>query len=364
MVFEIDAGELKNAVAIASKAIATKTATPMLYNVLIEAENDKIKIVGTDLEVMQIVEVSADVQKCGKITTPAKLLLELISGLPTDLLFPVRLELINDELQITAGKSSFAIRTLSADDYPPVPNVDGLVEIKGNELAHAIRRGGIAASTEEANPIQKSVLVDFSDTPIVVSTDSKRLAANKITIDAPEGMKEPFIVPIHAVKEIIAILTGADVVKIGKFREQLVFKRDGVTFITRLVDGRFPNWQKVVPKEHTIEAVFYRKELAQAIKSLVPIARNNSNLINLDFANNSIKLWSKSAENGKAESVIDCKLTGEPINIAFNAAFITGFLGAVNCDECRVQMTTPNYPALFESVDDEPLQFIAMPMAY
>jgi len=335
-----------------------------LLNVLIDANGDKVKIVGTDQEVMQIVEVAADVQKCGKITAPAKLLLELISGLPSDLLFPVRVELINDELQLTAGKSVFSVRTLDADDYPPIPDVDGLVEIKGSELAHAIKRGGIAASTEDGNPVQKSVLVDFSEVPIVVSTDSKRLAANKITIDAPEGMKEPFIVPIRAVKEVIAMLTGADMVKIGKFKEQLVFQREGVTFITRMVDGVFPKWERVMPKEHAIEAVFFRKEFAQAVKSLMPIARNNSNMVNLDFANNSIKLWSKSNDNGKAESTIDCKLTGEPINIAFNASFLTDFLGAVNCDECSVKMTTPSYPALFESIDDEPLQAVLMPLSY
>lgn len=364
MIFEIDAGELRNAVAIASKAVATKAAKPVLLNVLIEANNDKVRLVGTDLEVMQIVEIAADVQKCGKITAPAKLLLEIITGLPNDMLFPVKVELVNDELQLVAGKSKFSIRTLDADDYPPVPDVVGLIEIKGNELAHAIKRGGIAASTEDGNPVQKSVLVDFSDVPVVASTDSKRLAVTKITMDAPDGMKEPFIVPVRGVKEIVAMLTGADMVKIGKFKEQLVFQREGVTFITRLVDGTFPQWQKVMPKEHAIQATFYRKEFAQAVKSLMPIARNNSNLVNLDFADNTIKLWSKSNDNGKAEAVIDCKLSGEPINIAFNAVFLTEFLGVVGCDECSVKMTTPNYPALFESVDDEPLQNVLMPMSY
>lgn len=368
MKFELDRSELLNAVTIAAKATAQKGVRPILANILIEAESDKIRLVATDMEAMSIIEIPADVSTCGKITAPAKLLQELLSNLPGDSLFPVEVSADpqKDEIDFSMGKSKFSIRGLHAEDFPPVPVLsENMTKIKSAEFAKALKRAATAASFEDANPVQRAVLIDFTDMPVAVATDSKRLAIAEMTLTVPEEVKKQFIVPIKAANDVSAMITGSDSFEFGTFREQLVFKKDNITLVSRIVDGRFPDYKRVLPKDSPNTAKFMRKELTQAIRSVTPIARDKSNLVHFDFSHDSVKIWANNDLQNKAETEIDCKFDGVPLNIAFNAGFISKFLDVVGTDEILLKMSSPSYPGVFESVgDDEKATYILMPMTY
>lgn len=369
MKLEIDRTELVNALALAKKAIAGKTTRPILANVYMKAANDKLQLVGTDGEQMMIVELSASIDREGALTVPANLMHELCSALPTNSLFPVSLEMSKDDYQLTISldKSKYEINTMNADDYPPVPDLSTLemAEIKGSILALAMKQAGIAADQDGGvNPVQKAVYVDLTGDPIAAGTDSKRLAVVKINgFEAPANMKQGWIIPVKAVKELSEMLKNADVAEFAVYKNQLVCRVDGVTYTTRTVDGSFPSYQRVLPKASTSSIIVSRKELSQALKSLLPIARNCSNLVIYEFANDTLKLSANSPENGNAETKIDCKITGEPPKIGMNLQFVTDFLGCVDCDNVKMELTTASYPVLFVANDGDQ-KSVLMPMSY
>ena len=367
MKLEIDRTELVNALALASKAVADRGVKPVLANVYLKAANDKLQLVGTDGEQMMIVEVSASIDREGAATVPARLMLELCSALPTNSLFPVSLELEPEDYKLTIAldKSKYEIITSRADDYPPVPNLADLemAEIKGSILALAMKQAGIAsAGKDDGNPVQKSVYVDLTAEPTVVATDSKRLMVVDLhEFEAPVNMKRGLIVPAKAVKELSEMFKHADVAEMAMFKDQLVCRVDNVTYISRLVDGKFPQYQRVLPKESTSSVIVSRKELAQALKSLAPIARNCSNLVIYEFDGETMKLSANSPENGRAETKVDCKITGEAPKIGLNLQFVTDFLGCVDCDTVKMEMTSASYPVLFVANDGDQ-RYVCMPM--
>jgi DNA polymerase III subunit beta len=369
MKLEIDRTKLVNALALASKAVADKGVKPVLANVYLKAANDKLQLVGTDGEQMMIVEVSASIDREGAAMIPAKLMLELCSALPSNSLFPVAIEHEpNDyKLMISLDKSRYEIITASAEDYVPVPALESLemAEIKGSILALAMKQASIAAAgKDEVNPVQKSVYVDLTESPTVAATDSKRLMVVDLhEFEAPANMKQGLIVPGKAVKELSEMFKHADIAKIAMFKDQLVCRVDNVTYLTRLVEGRYPAYQRVLPKESTSSVIVSRRELSQALKSLLPIARNNSNAVSYEFAGDSLSLIANSPENGKAETKIDCKITGEPPKIGLNLQFVNDFLGCVDCDSVKMELTTASYPVLF-SANDNDQRYVVMPLSF
>ena len=369
MKLEIDRTELVNALALASKAVVNRGVKPVLANVYLKAANDKLQLVGTDGEQMMIVEVSASIDREGAATVPARLMLELCSALPTNSLFPVSLELEPEDYKLTIAldKSKYEIITSRADDYPPVPNLADLemAEIKGSILALAMKQAGIAAAgKDDGNPVQKSVYVDLTAEPMVVATDSKRLMVVDLReFEAPANMKQGLIIPAKAVKELSEMFKHADVAKMAMFKDQLVCRVEQITYLTRTVEGRFPAYQRVLPTTSTSSVIVSRKEFAQALKSLLPIARNCSNLVVYEFDGETMKLSANSPENGKAETKVDCKITGEAPKIGLNLQYVTDFLGCVDCDTVKMELTASNYPVLF-SANDGNQKCVIMPCAF
>lgn len=368
MKLEIDRTELVNALALAKKAIAGKTTRPILMNVYMKAANDKLQLVGTDGEQMMIVELSASVDREGALTAPANLMYDLCSALPANSLFPVSLDMEKDgyKLTIALDKSKYEINTMSADDFPPVPDLSTLemAEIKGSILALALKQAGIAAAIDDGNPTQKAVYVDLAGEPIAAGTDSKRLAVVKINgFEAPANMKHGWIIPVKAVKELSEMLKNADVAEMSVYNNQLVCRVDGVTYTTRTVDGKYPSYERVLPKGSTSSVIIPRKALAQALKSLLPIAKNNSNLVAYEFTADMLTLSANAPENGNAETKIDCKINGEAPKIGMNLQFVNDFLGCVDCDNVKMELTTSSYLVLF-SANDGDQKCVVMPCSF
>ena len=367
MKIEIDRTELVNALALASKAVADRGGNVILANLCLKATNDKLQIVGTNGEQMMIVEVDAIVDREGAVAVPAKLMFELCSVLPTNSLFPVSIELEDCKMVITLDKSKYEINTTSHEAYPPVPDLAGLemAEIKGSILALAMKQAGIAsAGKDEMNAIQRSVYLDMIESTTVVATDSKRMMVVDLhEFEPPANMKQGLIVPSKAVKELSEILKHADVAEMAMFKEQLVCRVEHVTYITRTIDGKFPMYQRVLPKEGTSSVIVSRKELAQALKSLLPIAKNCNNLVAYEFDGETITLIATSPENGRAETTVDCKITGEPPKIGLNLQYVADFLGCVDCDAVKIELTASNYPALF-SANDGKQKCVVMPCTF
>ncbi len=375
MRFRLPLKTLIETVAIVSKVVAAKGIKPILANLLITAQNGQLRFVGTDLEVMMISTIDAEIDAGGSFTIPAKLMQEIISSIPAEDDAIVSFELSDpdaNEITIVSGRSKYTLQIQSIEEFPPVPVVETdelpVFQAPAIAMSRALKEASVAMSLEEGNPVQKSICIDFSnhERPIMASTDSKRLAVTRIPdIQVPEVFRKTFIVPSRAVAELQKLFEGNETVSIGLYKEQLVFSSPQFQLITRLVEGRFPDYNRVLPKESSRILKIRRKELTQSLKAVVPIARNISGLVHFDVSANETKIWSDAKEQGKAESFIQSELSGEPINIAFNVKFLQDFLTVLNDEEVVIEMTTPSYPGLMRPGNPESeFKYVVMPMSY
>lgn len=370
--------ELKNlleAVGIVSRAVAAKGVKPILANLLITAHDRELRFVGTDQEIMMISTIEADVENEGHFTIPARLLQEILACLPGEDNPQVTFELDNDlanEIVISSGRNRFNLQIQGIDEFPPVPVLEGsdipYFVISSAPFAKALKEAAIAVALEDGNPVQKSICFDFANhgRPMMASTDSKRLAATVVSeLDVPELFRRSYIVPSRAVSELHKLLENNETINFGTYKEQLVFSTPQFQLISRLVDGKFPDYNRVLPKESSRTLKIGRRDLSQALKAVAPIARNSSGLVHFDVANNETRVWSDAKEQGKAEMFISTELSGEPINIAFNVKFMQDFLGAIIDEEVYLEMTTPSYPGLLRPVNPESeFKYVLMPMSY
>lgn len=375
MKFKIDKKILHEAVNIVSRAVATKTSRPVLLNLLLTAHNDSLRLVGTDIDIMMISSQQAEIEEQGHFTIPAKLLQEIVSSIPEENDNIVHFSLDNEdtrEVTLSCGRSRFHLQVQPADDFPPVPviNDDEFVAFTVDSalLKQGLKEAGVAVNTEEGNPVQKSVCIDFAatDQPTLASTDSKRLAVTALrNLEIPESMRKTLIVPSRAVGELLKLLDTNDSIKLGLYKEQLVICTEHFKLISKLVDGKFPDYNRVLPKESSRSLKVDRKDFLQALKAVAPIARSNSDLVIFDVGQNETRIWSKASEKGTAEMFISTELTGEPINICFNINFVLDFVNSVNDSQIILDMTTPNYPGLLRTGNPESeFKYVIMPMSY
>ena len=373
MKFSIEFKKLSEAVNTVSKAVAVKGPNPMLSNLLVTAGEGKIRFVGTDQEIMLISTMEANIENEGHFTIPAKLIQEILGSVTIEGNELVEFELINEEsgeMELRCGRSKFTIQIQGIDGFPPVPVLGGedtvLYEAKCEGLSRAFKEASVAMSVEEGNPVQKSICIDFSDgtKPMMASTDNKRLAVTAVRdFEVPETMRQTFIVPSRAIPEIQKLLENNETIKFGLYKDQLLFSSDKFQLITRLVEGKFPEYKRVLPKESTRTLKVNRKALAQNIKAVNPISRNSNNLVHFDINANETKIWADAKEQGRAESFVPSELIGEPISIAFNAKFIVDFINVIADEEVVVEMTTANYPGLFKTGNlDSEFKYVVMPM--
>ncbi len=373
MKFSISLGPLSDALGIVGRAVAVKGVRPILANVLVNVENGEIRLVGTDTEIMALARIPATIETPGHFTIPAKLLQEIISSLPGDANAVVRCELLDGQenlIQIACGRNKFSIPVQGIEDFPPIPSLETEAyphfEIAAEELRRALKEVSIAVGTDDSNPSQRSICWNFgAEREITLAaTDSRRLAVTHIrNVGFPAEFGKMLLLPARALADTIKLLESAETVTIGLFQQQLVLTAPQFQLITRLIDGKFPDYNRVLPKESNRRLTVDRKELVQSLKSVTPIARHSSYMVRFDIGPNETKIWAESREEGRSEVFLPTSLDGEPINIAFNSVYMLDFLAVTDVDAIVLEMTTPSYPGVMRPKgDDQPFRYVVMPM--
>ncbi len=375
MKFSMELKTLAEALNVVSRAVAIKGVRPILSNLLISAHENEVRFVGTDMEIMMISNIPAEVEEQGNFTIPAKLLSEIISGLPCDgnqkVIFSLDTE--NESMvHIKTDRTKFDLQIQGIDEYPPVPSLEGedfpSFEIDTEIFAQGLKEACIAKSGEDGNPVQRSVCINLESPSqaVFVATDSKRLAVTTANaVEAPQEFQQSFIIPARAIPEWQKLLDSQKTMTMGLYNGQLVFSNDKSQLISRLIDGQFPDYNRVLPKESSKQLKLNKKEFAESLKVVLPIARLSSMLVHMDIGQNETRIWAESKELGLSEAFLSSELTGDPINIAFNIKYISDFLNTIKDEEILLEMTTPNYPGVLRPLNSESgFKYVVMPMSY
>ena len=373
MKFIVASGELQKALQIVSGVISSSQSRPILENFLFELDNEILKITASDGETTLITSVGVKSDDSGKIAVPAKMFQEVIKSFGDQpLTFSVK-ESESGEgglLEILDEKDNYFVALDNAEDYPELPEFDAAqkVTIASGVLADALSNTLFATSNDSLRPVMTGVLFQFSDKETnFVSTDSHRLVVYKRT-DLINAEPIEFIMPkkpLAIFKNILAN-SGEDVTI--EFNENMAkFTFGNNTWICRLIDGKYPNYTAVIPKENPNILTINRNLLLSSIRRASIMSNKSTNQVRFKLSGNILHLHAEDTEYAnKADMQIPCDYNGEDINIGFSSKFLTEMLSVLSSDDITMKMSQPNRPGIIEPVDgledEEKILMLSMPV--
>lgn len=370
MKFVIKKEDLYNGIKIVERATSAKALQPVLLNILIETiGTSAIKLVATDLDLTVIAEVDAQVEEEGKITLPSKTLNEIVSKLGDKL---ITFEMAEGEtsVNITCQNSKFDIIGISASEFPPEfssvnLNDDEGFEIQIRPFAKAVRQAGFAAASYETSNLLSGIVCDIlSNVMEIASTDGNRLARVRETIDNKENMARQLIIPSKTLNEFIKMTSFIDEesVKIYTEKSKLIIKSEKTMTISRLLEGQFPQYNKLIPNESPKEALVNVSQMTSALERVSIMVDEKTSIVKLEFSHNTLKLTADTSNSGKSEEVIDINYEGEDLTIAFNYKYVLEALKNIDSDEVKVGLNTPLSATMFKPNSEEDYVCLIMPV--
>ncbi len=366
---------LQRALAQASRAVATKTALPVLSNVLLVAENGQLRIAATDLHIGITTRIPAAIEEEGRITVDARLLAEFVNTLPNE-----QVELATTAsrsmLNVTCGRTSASINGIDAEDFPVMPtlNEDAVViEIDPAYFREIVAQVELAAATDDSRPVLAGVLTRIEGSKITLAAaDGFRLAVREGELPAPGPERLEAIVPARAYRELSRIVSDAhEPVKLSitPTQSQLVAQVGQTDFLSSLIEGNFPDFRQIVPREFKMRVEVDREQLAAAVRRASFFARDNNDVIRLafkpgeeEFDLGTLEVTANAAERGNSLSVIDASVTGEGFQVAFNARYLSDVLGVLRQSKIVFGLNGPNQAGVLKPSGDDLYSHVIMPM--
>ena len=355
--------------------VEKRNTMPILSNILLEAKQDGIEIVATDLEIGMRGHYKATVDKPGGITVSARKLYEIIKELAVG-----EIEIASGEnnwTTIHAGKSQFKIVGLPSTDYPALPTIEreGLIPLAGAGFLELIRKTLFAAGDNDARYILNGLLVTLitSEKKTIlrlVGTDGHRLAVAEQEVGkagakgAPQEIKA--IIPKKAAHEMQRLLEegGEGEPLIGFTKNLMIFRKSGLLLTSRLMEGNYPNYQQVIPKEKESGGKIWvnRIELESALRRVSVLSRDKASAVKVSFAHGQMTLFSSNPDLGEATEELPARYEGEALNTGFNARYLLDVLGVMDGETISLQMDNPLSPCLIQEADSPGFKCVVMPI--
>ena len=363
---------LKKGLDIVNRAVATRTTLPITQSVLLVAEESRLKLSATNLEIALSCWVGAKVEEDGAMVVPARLLSEFVSGLPND-----KLDLTTtgqrNQMELKCARIEARIAGQNPEDFPPIPEVgEGSTwKIDPEVLRKALSRVVFAAATDESRPVLTGVYTEIEgDTMTLAAADGFRLAVHTLPVSPPAAEKVSVIVPSRAYNELNRLLADQDdpvEVTISAAGTQLMFHLKNADMMSQLIQGTFPNYQQLIPKSYVTRSVVDVAEFLRATRLATVFARDGSGIVRLQMNSNGaepgrIVVSARSEEIGDNVDEIDAAVEGDPAKVAFNSRYLADVLAELGSGQVALETTSPSSPGVFHPVGSDDYTHVVMPM--
>jgi DNA polymerase-3 subunit beta len=358
---------LKNSLDAVSRIVGENASLPILKNVLISTENGKINIISTDLETAVIKTVAGKIMEVGQITVPFTVFNNVINNIQSE-----RIDIENKELNVLVKTDSYEakIQGMNYEEFPIIPKIgvkEEYIEIKGDILKESILSVMSAAQVSELRPEISGVMIDVDgDTIKFVATDSFRLAEKTIySSDFTNNFEKGFkiIIPLKPAQEIVRIITDKETFKIYSDESQIMVKNDDITFITRIIDGKFPEYAPIIPKNVSTNLEISRNELMGALKLVSSFSpKNNEVVFRIIPDQKLLEVYSADSLLGENKYLIPAKITGESLNVSFNWRFILDGLKNMDAETVNIGLQGDVKPSVIKWPQDNSYIYIVMPI--
>lgn len=330
-------------------SIPGKTTLPVLSNILIETTDRGIKLSGTDLDIAVSTEVVADIEVPGAVTVPARKLSEIARELPPA---PVRLAAVGEQrITLECGRSKFKLLGLPRDEFPSFPSVkfDGSWRMRSGDLQNLILHTAFAVSTEESRPILNGVLWELRpDRMSMVATNGHRLAKMDVPITSESAPSNDLIVPPKALEQVRRLFPAEEELEIGRGENHIGFRSPFTAVYTRLIEGPYPNYEQVIPKDNDRVAIADKVALISALKRMSVVASDQTHRIRLSFNSGMLKFSVQTPDLGEAQDELPVRFTGDQLDIGFNASYLLEILRYIPTDDVRITLKAPERAATLE----------------
>ena len=366
---------LQRSLAQVSRAVATKTALPVLSNVLLSTDDSRLRIAATNLEIGITTWVPAAIEQEGQITVDARLLAEFVNTLPND---TVNLAVDRDRLSlhVQAGRDKAAINGLHPDDFPVIPRVDGnafVATVNPQTLREMIGQVEFAAATDESRPVLAGVLVRFEDQIVTLAAaDGFRLAVRTAALEEPVPERTEVIVPARGLRELARIIGDhAEPIQLAitQNRNQLLVRVDETEFLSRLIDGAFPDFRQIIPRDFNTQVDLGRDAFLNAVRRAGYFARDNNDVVLLqvrpgeeEFMPGTVEISANAAERGSSQSFVDATIAGPETQIAFNSRYLADVINVLRTGQIQVAMNGSNQAGVVRPVGNDDYTHVIMPM--
>jgi DNA polymerase III subunit beta len=364
MKFQIPRADLLRALQAVIGVVEKRQTMPILSNLLVRAEKGQLTLVGTDLELELVTRVEATVKQEGATTVPARKLFDICRGLPEGA--EITGELKEQRLSLKSSKSRFVLSTLPAEEFPFLEEVKDAraVKVAKGKLKHLIDRTHFAMAHQDVRYyLNGLLLVARRDRLRAVATDGHRLAM--CDADGATGASEEVqvIVPRKAITELQRLLDDNEQeVTLAFSANHLQITLDQTRFTTKLIDGRFPDYEKVIPRDGSKRLTADRESVRQALSRTAILSNEKFRGVRLQLEDKKLKLQAQNPEHEEAEEELEVDYDGDPIEIGFNVTYLLDALGGLVGEEFTLDLTGPDASGLIRERGNSDSQYVVMPM--
>lgn len=363
MEIKVQKSDLLKKITLGVNIAASKPSTlPILNNLLLETQKDgKLKIVATDMEVGISTLMEVTVQQEGSVTVPSRKFFDIVKELPEG---EVEISVTkNNTVSIKAGKSHFKIMGLGKEDYPKLPefSVSNAMEMDQTTLKESLALTSFAISHDETRYVLNGVLISFrGETAQFVATDGRRLAFYKKILKRKAEKNIDMIVPAKTIHELSKLLEWEGDVKIIHTQNKVVFYFKDTFLTSSLIEGNFPNYEQVIPKEEKTQVAVYREEFLQAVRRASLLTSPEAPALKFDFVKNKIIVSAKSPNMGEAKEELPAEFKGQEVTIGFNPGYFADVLKNLSDEKITISLNEPDKPGLIKG--REGYLYVIMPM--
>ncbi|MBW8780773.1 MAG: DNA polymerase III subunit beta [Verrucomicrobia bacterium] len=362
MKFKINRDHFSNGLAQVLNVVGSKATMPILSNVLIEAEKDYISLTTTNLDLGIRCKIKAEVKEGGSVTLPVKRLATIVRELPNvDVSFDAT---PNHQVKLTSGGSTFRIMGIGKEEFPPLPEFgdDKSFTLEQAELTSMLKSVSYAQSSDETRYILNGVYFNFRDGKLsLVATDGRRLALISKELEVPADSAGSIILPAKTVSELTRMLDKGEKLKIAFNDRRASFQIstdkdssglvDSIYLYSKVVEGNYPNYQQVIPKETHQRIKLERELFLQCVHRAALVTSEKSNSVKIKLTSNLLEITAQSPDFGEAHESMAIAYSGPDLQVAFNPAFVLDPLKALTKDEIFFELKDEVSPGVFKTLE-------------
>lgn len=356
-----------------SRAVGMRTTLPVLSNVLMETDNGRLRLAATNLEMGITAWIGASVEEDGAITVPARTLGDLVNTLSPERV-DMEVAVRTNALHLACGATTATIKGIDAQEFPVIPSPgpdDDVLPIPADVFKEAISMVAFAAARDDSRPILTGVSITFQDGLLTLAAaDGFRLSVRQIPLEVDFYSTFSLVVPSKTLAELARIITEDDEVVqliLPQDRSQVLFHLDNVEIVAQLIEGTFPDFRQIIPRETETRTILYTNELLRAARRADIFAREANHTVRFSVEPQEgmagvVRVRAQSSETGENEVVLDATIEGEGVEIAFNVRYLIDVLSVIPQEQIVVKTIRPDKPGVLQPVGDEDFTHVVMPM--